>query len=73
LLNDDFPFGDNDEKCMLEQQLARNYRYYNTRLSDTAKKVIDLHLEPDPHKRPTMDRIFELDWFDPDNWIPGDR
>ncbi len=69
LLNDDFPFlGNGREAEMVELQRDRNYTFYNDHLSGGAQEVLHLHLEPDPQKRPTMDRILAHPWFDERCW-----
>ena len=69
LLNDDFPFGGQGQELeMYSLQTERKYVFFNKSLTDGAKEVIDLHLEPDPDKRWPFEKILKHSWFDEQCW-----
>ena len=69
LLDDDFPWsGQGKEQEMARLQTNREITFYNNKLSEAAKEVLNMHFEPDPLKRTTIENILKHPWFDEDCW-----
>ena len=59
-------FNRNDKKLMYQNQMMRNYAFQelvNAKLTEDAKELVALQLEPDALKRPTIIQICQHGWF----------
>ncbi|KAI2805296.1 hypothetical protein RDWZM_008611 [Blomia tropicalis] len=66
MLNQIYPFDRHDKVKMYNDQMTRNYKLQETvetRSSAQVKDLIDLQLEPDPSKRPTIQSLCKHCWF----------
>lgn len=63
LLNSKLPFNDNDTKKLLRRQMDRKYNFSNKQLTNEAKDVVHMHLNPNPTQRPSMSEILAHRWF----------
>lgn len=63
LVNNRLPFADRETKKLLKAQLDNSYKFIKP-LTKECQDLIRIHLNPDPNKRPSMDKIFQHEWFD---------
>lgn len=67
MLNEAYPFDRHDGKeLMYEKQMTRNYHLEETvdrKVTDLAKDIIHVMLEPDAKKRPDIFLVCKHPWF----------